>query len=113
MISEKWTEDIFGRRKREELLMGQHYRFYMFTVLLRTTGTVSQPFGPQTALSLEFMERRRRSKAFKLAGDHINTDVNFLTYYTIIMISTKKFYHTDFLWFWQGNPHEFGGILTL
>ncbi|KAG7087230.1 hypothetical protein E1B28_013211 [Marasmius oreades] len=59
---------VAADRVGEELLMEQHYRSYMYTVPLRTTGTVSQPFGPQSALSLEFMERRRRSKASALAG---------------------------------------------
>ncbi|KAG7087246.1 hypothetical protein E1B28_013227 [Marasmius oreades] len=82
---------VAADRVGEELLMGQHYRFYMFTVPLRTTGTVSQPFGPQSALSLEYMERRRRSKASDLAGEsetaekaqsvetysqHVNTDLS-------------------------------------
>ncbi|KAG7087243.1 hypothetical protein E1B28_013224 [Marasmius oreades] len=71
-ITDTWDAfflSVAADRVGEELLMGQHYRFYMFTVPLRTTGTVYQPFGPQSALSLEFIERRRRSKASELAGE--------------------------------------------
>ncbi|KAF9264333.1 hypothetical protein L218DRAFT_958411 [Marasmius fiardii PR-910] len=53
---------VAADRLGEELLLEQHYRFSLLTMPLRNTGTVPQPFGPQSVLSLAFVEQLRQSK---------------------------------------------------